>query len=58
MQDERNPAPTMGDGADAIDKLKRYAFSRDRRIDREPRTITITDDEAVALLAMTGVFEP
>lgn len=35
----------------AIDKLRAYAYARDRVIDREERTIILTDDEAVALLA-------
>jgi hypothetical protein len=36
---------------DAIRKLARFAYVRDRATEREPRTITLTDDEAVALLA-------
>jgi hypothetical protein len=31
-------------------QLVRYGFARDRKIDREPRQITISDDEAVALI--------
>lgn len=39
-----------------IDRLTRYGTARNRAVDREPRTITITDDEAVALLdALHGV---
>ena len=30
--------------------LVHYGFARDRKIDREPRQITISDDEAVALI--------
>ena len=36
---------------DAIRKLARFAYVLDRATEREPRTITLTDDEAVALLA-------
>ena len=36
--------------SDAIDKLRRYGPMRDRSVEREPRTVTITDDEAVAVL--------
>lgn len=35
---------------DTIAKLKQYAFVRDRNTEHEVRTITITDDEAAALL--------
>jgi hypothetical protein len=35
-----------------IDKLRRYAWARDRWSDREPRIISITDDDAVVLLRM------
>lgn len=35
---------------DALTKLRRYATVRDRQTDREPRTVTLTDDEALALL--------
>jgi len=34
----------------AILKLKSYARARDRATEREPRTVTLTDDEALALL--------
>jgi hypothetical protein len=33
-----------------IDKLRRYAHVRDRSYEREPRIISVTDDEAVTLL--------
>jgi hypothetical protein len=36
--------------ASAVDKLQRYAYARDRQADREERTISLTDDEAAALL--------
>jgi DNA-binding PadR family transcriptional regulator len=34
----------------ALEKLERYAFVRDRTNEHDPRYITLTDDEAVALL--------
>lgn len=34
----------------ALSKLKEFGLARDRRIDREPRKVIITDDEAVAIL--------
>ena len=44
-----------GDFASAFEKLQRFAAVRDRATDREPRTITLTDDEAFALLvALSG----
>lgn len=33
-----------------VTRLARYALARDRATEREPRTITITDDEALLLL--------
>lgn len=36
--------------SDAIDKMQRYGSVRDRAHEREPRYITLTDDEAVAVL--------
>lgn len=36
---------------EAVARLRRYAYARDRAIDTEPRTIEITDDEAAAILA-------
>jgi len=41
----------------AVMKLNRYAYARDRTTDREPRTLTITDDEAVALLFALDVHD-
>lgn len=41
--------------AEAILKLSRYAYARNRAVDREPRTVTLTDDEAVAVLDALGV---
>lgn len=35
---------------DATRKLDRYAYARDRETEHEPRTLTLTDDEALALL--------
>lgn len=34
---------------DVVDRLHRYGSARDRTVDREPRVVTITDDEALAL---------
>ena len=34
----------------AMDKLLRYGLARDRTTDREPRAVTLTDDEAAALV--------
>lgn len=39
---------------DVVMRLHRYGNARDRAIDREPRTITITDDEAVLLIVALG----
>jgi len=33
-----------------IGRLAQYASARDRVTEREPRTITITDDEAIMIL--------
>lgn len=35
---------------DAIERLRKYAYQRDRMHDHEVRTISITDDEAMSLL--------
>lgn len=35
----------------AVAKLYTYGRARDRAVDREVRTFTLTDDEALALLA-------
>jgi hypothetical protein len=40
--------------ASAIEKLERYAFVRDRGAEREPRIISLTDDEALAILAVVN----
>lgn len=42
---------------DALARLRRYAFARDRTIDREPRTITLSDDEAAALVQYVTALE-
>jgi hypothetical protein len=44
--------PWLADAAQAMLKLARYADARDRAIDREPRTITLTDDEARGIIAL------
>lgn len=41
---------TNPDLTHAILKLKSFAGARDRAIERESRTVTLTDDEALALL--------
>lgn len=38
------------DVIELVTRLARMAYARDRDTDREMRTITITDDEAVMLL--------
>ena len=40
----------------AILKLNRYAFARDRDVEREPRTLTLTDDEAEAILFALDIY--
>lgn len=42
---------------EAVDKLARYAFARNRAVDHEVRTIEITDDDAVVILAALGIAE-
>ena len=39
-----------------IGRLSRYAYARDRETEREPRTITITDDEAILILDVFDHF--
>lgn len=39
-----------------IARLSVYANARNRRVDREPRTITITDDEGIWLLDIIDHF--
>lgn len=41
--------------ADVMARLASYGLARDRTTDREPRTITITDDEAMAILLMFDI---
>lgn len=38
-------------------KLHKYGSARDRATEREPRTITITDDEAMLLLSVLGAYD-
>jgi hypothetical protein len=38
-------------------RLHRYGVARDRATEREPRTITVTDDEALLLLSVMGTFD-
>jgi hypothetical protein len=40
----------MQTARDAVRKLERYAYVRDRITDHDMRTITLTDDEAIAIL--------
>ena len=42
---------------DIVMKLARYGMARDRETERIPRTITITDDEALLLLSVLGTFD-
>jgi hypothetical protein len=42
---------------DVVMRLARYGPVRDRATEREPRTITITDDEAMLLLSVLGTFD-
>lgn len=37
--------------ADAMQRLRQFAYARNRLVDRVPRTVTFTDDECEALLA-------
>ena len=37
--------------AEAMRKLRRFATARNRDIDRDMRTVSLTDDECLALLA-------
>ena len=47
---------SMDEFRDLMLRLNRYGSARDRTTEREPRTITITDDEAMMLLAVMGAF--
>ena len=42
---------------DVVMRLARYGPARDRETEREPRTITITDDEALLLLSVLGAYD-
>lgn len=42
---------------DIVMELVQYGMARDRTIEREPRTITITDDDALLLLEALGTFD-
>lgn len=41
---------TADDRKNVVGRLQREGLDRDRRVDAQPRSITITDDEAVMLL--------
>lgn len=53
--------PDQSDVADAVVKLRRFARVRDRVLEREPRTVTFTDDECLALVQyidlLTGAID-
>lgn len=38
-----------------IARFLEYGTARDRAVDTEPRTIEVTDDEAIALLVVIGI---
>lgn len=40
-----------------MDRLARLGYARNRAVDREPRTITITDDEARAIYHLLSLAE-
>lgn len=42
--------PDSSDVAFAVRKLRTFAYVRDRVLEREPRTVTFTDDECLALV--------
>jgi len=55
---EAHPVGNAADFASAMDKFKRYASVRDRRYEREPRLVTLTDDECLAILdTLIAVFD-
>ena len=56
MTDIPNLQASLNDLLDIIMRLSRYGHARDRAADREPRTITITDDEALLLLTALGAY--
>jgi len=47
----REKMTSSADLLDLVTRLGRYGRARNRDIDKEPRTISITDDEALLLLA-------
>jgi hypothetical protein len=47
----------MTELANAIATLKRYGPARDRRVDHEVRQVTITDDQALAVLQALSTLE-
>jgi hypothetical protein len=49
---------TERDFVTAVERMERFAWARNRDADREPRTITITDDEAVAILEWMHAVAP
>lgn len=53
--------PDQSDVANAVAKLRQFAFVRDRVLEREPRTVTFTDDECLALVEyidlLTGAID-
>lgn len=40
-----------------VQHLRHYGMARDRRTDRQLRTVTITDDDALVLLALIASVE-
>lgn len=42
---------------DALEKLRRYAVARNRNNDPELRTVTLTDDEALAIVLHIELLE-
>jgi len=42
---------------EGIRKLDTYGNARDRQTDREPRTVSVTDDEALAIVAYVRELE-
>lgn len=53
--------PDQSDVADAVLKLRRFAKVRDRVMEPQPRTVTFTDDECLALVEyidlLTGAID-
>lgn len=47
----------LDDLGDVVLRLAQYGFARDRATDREVRTITITDDEALLILTALGALD-